>query len=130
MTLQENGIAYFQQKVEEFSKPSEQEEDTKKSIDEAIQFVRELQAKKETTHVVKFAGQKIECVVCFLRDVVELREVKRVHSHSITLYNLWNLKNPLALLTSPLMIGTSLKIKKESKKRWRKRRRMGRRYCF
>ena len=60
MTSQENDIAYFQQKVKEFSKPSKQEEDTKKSIDEAIQFVRELQAKKETTHVVKFAGQKIE----------------------------------------------------------------------
>lgn len=60
MTTEEDGISYFKQKVVEFSTPSVQEEDAKKSIADAIQFVKELNTKKETSHVVKFAGQKIE----------------------------------------------------------------------
>ena len=87
MTSQEDDITYFQQICEEFSKPSKQEEDTRKSIGEAIQFVRELQTKKETTHVVKFAGQKIESVLRCLHHIIDFREVKRVLNHLIILSN-------------------------------------------
>lgn len=60
MTTDSDGIAYFKQFSEESSQPVKPSEEMQQSIQDAIQFVKELNSHKETTHVVKFAGQKIE----------------------------------------------------------------------
>lgn len=60
MTTDSDGIAYFKQLSEESSQLVKPSEEMQQSIQDAIQFVKELNSHKETTHVVKFAGQKIE----------------------------------------------------------------------
>lgn len=57
MTTEPKGIDYFRSIA---AKPSEQDPALSKSIEEAVQYVREMNNKQETTHTIKFAGQKIE----------------------------------------------------------------------
>ena len=62
MTTDSDSITYFKRFAEESSQHEKSSDEIQKSIQEAIQYVKDLNSNKETTHVVKFAGQKIEYV--------------------------------------------------------------------
>ena len=57
MTTDPKGIDYFRSIA---AKQPEQDPALSQSIEEAVRFVREMNNKQETTHTIKFAGQKIE----------------------------------------------------------------------
>lgn len=57
MTTEPEGIDYFRSIA---TKQPEKDPALSKSIEEAVRYVREMNNKQETTHTIKFAGQKIE----------------------------------------------------------------------
>ena len=63
MTTDSDSITYFKRFAEVSSQHEKSSDEIQKSIQEAIQYVKDLNSNKETTHVVKFAGQKIVYVV-------------------------------------------------------------------
>ena len=125
MTTDSDGVTYFKRFAEESSQHDKSSDEMQKSIQEAIQYVKELNSNKETTHVVKFAGQKIEYVVCIMMIISELREARRVRNRLIPLFTRWKQRKQLVQLINRPMIGTNSKIRKASKRKWRKPKRMG-----
>ena len=60
MTLENDGISYFERLSSQAEEKKQPSEDLTKSIMEAIKELNETKNKGETKKVVKFAGESIE----------------------------------------------------------------------